>query len=44
VNAKEKAGEMMSKLYAADSLTADINITDESVSDTDIWDHLEGKR
>jgi T-complex protein 1 subunit theta len=43
-NAGENAGEMMSKLYAANTLTAGVNINDGSVSDTEIWDHLESKR
>jgi T-complex protein 1 subunit theta len=43
-NAGENATEMLSKLYAANTLTAGININEGTVSDTGVWDHLESKR
>ena len=43
-NSGENAGEILSKMYAANSLTAGIDINDGSVGDTNVFDHLESKK
>lgn len=43
-NSGENAGEILSKMYAANSLTAGIDINEGTVGETNVFDHLDSKK